>query len=342
MRVIFYLFLMLNVGRCSDEQNFETKTVYVGENINLTCPRREVGTLFWIKLVSGDFPKILGRSFSSQSADQRIRTVTDPGIFDLYITKAQQSDTGVYICMKTANRELTFLNGTYLKVEGPEPPFTTTPPPDSVHQERTVTLQCSVLHDFQNKTCPVDDNVFCLSVEPHQSHPGSNYTHVNGGDEYERNSEGLSTKTCFYSYFRNLSSSDSQTYYCAVATCVESFPQNKTTGDAEVKKSCSKKDNTILYLLCVALAISLIVIACLVYSIKKLKKNSYVYSNDAVALQTNVISSGDQENQQMRTCWFIQHQLLKKRANRGQRIQKLRRKKASTLMSRLLGWIKLY
>lgn len=46
-----------------------------------------------------------------------------------------------------------------------------------------------------------------------------------------------------------------------------------------VKKSCSKKDNTILYLLCVALAISLIVIACLVYSIKKLKKSSYVYSN---------------------------------------------------------------
>lgn len=74
--------------------------------------------MFWLKLVSGDFPKILGRSFSSQSADQRIRTVTDPGIFDLYITKAQQSDTGVYICMKTANRELTFLNGTYLKVEG--------------------------------------------------------------------------------------------------------------------------------------------------------------------------------------------------------------------------------
>lgn len=97
-----------------------------------------------------------------------------------------------------------------------------------------------------------------------------------------------------------------------------------------VKKSCSKKDNTILYLLCVALAISLIVIACLVYSIKKLKKSSYVYSNgkqshshhikqsilgkynlilllffflndntDAVALQTNVISSGDQENQQV-------------------------------------------
>uniref|UniRef100_A0AAZ1XF08 Immunoglobulin domain-containing protein n=1 Tax=Oreochromis aureus TaxID=47969 RepID=A0AAZ1XF08_OREAU len=235
--VVFYLLLTLSFGYCSDEQNFETKTVCVGENINLTCPRREVGTLFWIKLVSGDFPKILGRSFSSQSAEQRIRTVTDPGIFDLYITKAQQSDTGVYICMRTANRELTFLYGTYLKVEGHEPPFTTTPPSDPVHQERTVTLQCSVFHD--------------------------------GGDEYERNSEGLSTKTCFYSYFRNFSSSDSQMYYCAMATCVESFSGDKTKGDTDaVNKTNSVKDYALLYLLCVALAVTLIVIASLIYSVK--------------------------------------------------------------------------
>ncbi|CAI5652817.1 uncharacterized protein LOC109203002 [Oreochromis niloticus] len=195
--------------------------------------------------------------------------------------------------MKTANRELTFLNGTYLKVEGPEPPFTTTPPPDSVHQKRTVTLQCSVLHDFQNKTCP-DDNVFCLSVEPHQPHPGSNYTHVNGGDEYERNSEALSTKTCFYSYFRNLSSSDSQTYSCAVATCVESFSGDKTKGDTDaVNKTNSVKDYALLYLLCVALAVTLIVIASLIYSVKK--NSSCVGCNDAVALRTNVTAKGDQE-----------------------------------------------
>uniref|UniRef100_A0A3Q0R163 Ig-like domain-containing protein n=1 Tax=Amphilophus citrinellus TaxID=61819 RepID=A0A3Q0R163_AMPCI len=223
--VLFY------VLSCSDEQIFETKTVRVGENINLTCTRRDVGTLFWIKLVSGKFPKILGRSFSSQSDDQHIRTGTEPGTFVLYITKAQQSDTGVYICMKTANRDLTFLNGIYLKVEGPDPVFTTAPS-DPVHQEHTVTLQCSVLQDFQNKTCPADGRVLCLSAEPHQSHPDFNYSHMNGGDEYEKNSEELSTKKCFYSYFRN--SSDSQNYYCVVATCVESG--DKTEGNTEGNK----------------------------------------------------------------------------------------------------------
>uniref|UniRef100_A0A3P9AR30 Immunoglobulin domain-containing protein n=1 Tax=Maylandia zebra TaxID=106582 RepID=A0A3P9AR30_9CICH len=230
--VVFYLLLTLSFGYCSDEQTFERKTVYVGENINLTCPRRDVGTLFWLKLVSGDFPKILGRSFSSQTADQRIRTVTDPGIFDLYITEAQQSDTGVYICMKTANRELTFLNGTYLKIEVftsfsfffpflfKLPPFTTTPPSDSVHQEHTVTLQCSVFHDFLNKTCPVDDNVFCLSAEPHQSHLDSNCAHVNGRSDPQ--------KSCNYTFSKIVSSSDEGTYYCAVATCWELFFGNGT------------------------------------------------------------------------------------------------------------------
>lgn len=102
----------------SDEQIFETKIVPVGKEMKLTCPRREVGTLFWIKLVSGDFAKILGRSFSFESVDQRIRTATETGAFVLYITKARQSDTGVYFCMKTGKQDFKILNGIFLKVEG--------------------------------------------------------------------------------------------------------------------------------------------------------------------------------------------------------------------------------
>lgn len=109
---------MIFSSGCSDEQIFETKIVPVGKEMKLTCPRREVGTLFWIKLVSGDFAKILGRSFSFESVDQRIRTATEPGAFVLYITKARQSDTGVYFCMKTGKQDFKILNGIFLKVEG--------------------------------------------------------------------------------------------------------------------------------------------------------------------------------------------------------------------------------
>ncbi|XP_039476722.1 uncharacterized protein LOC120443067 [Oreochromis aureus] len=296
MRIIFYL-LMLSVVYCSEEQIFETKTAHVGANIKLTCPRRSTGTLFWIKLVSGNFPKIFGRSFSSQRVDQRIRTATEDGIFDLYISKVQDSDTGVYFCVKTLSRDLIFLRGTFLKVEGPEPAFTTALPSDPVHLAHTVTLQCSILRDFQNKSCPTDKRMFCLSAKSHQSHLDLNYSCVNGEDEYEKNPEELSAKTCFYSYFRNFSSFDFQAYYCSVATCVESSSGDKTKGDtAAVDRSNSKRNNIFFYLFIATLAISVIVIAFLVYSIKKLKTNSHVYSN--AALETNGISGGDQENPQ--------------------------------------------
>ncbi|XP_025760238.1 uncharacterized protein LOC106097518 isoform X1 [Oreochromis niloticus] len=294
MRNIFYLYLMLSIGRCSDEQIFETKIVRVGKEIKLTCPRREVGTLFWIKLVSGDFPKILGRSFTFQSGDQRIRTATETGAFVLYITEAQQSDTGVYFCMKTGKQDFKILSGIFLKVEGPKPAFSTAPPSDPVHEKPTFMLQCSVLHDCQNKACPAADTVFCLNAKSQKFHSTLNYTHINGGAEYEKNLDGLSIMKCFSSYLRNFSTFDSQTYYCATATCVESFSEDTTKGDTEVNKN-----NIVLYLLCATLAISLIVIASLIYSIKNLKRQSYVDCNAAVGLQTNVIPNGDQENLQV-------------------------------------------
>ncbi|XP_042072783.1 uncharacterized protein LOC121813222 [Haplochromis burtoni] len=284
---------MIFSSGCSDEQIFETEIVPVGKEMKLTCPRREVGTLFWIKLVSGDFPKILGRSFSFESVDQRIRTATEPGAFVLYITKVRQSDTGVYFCMKTGKQDFKILNGIFLKVEGPKPAFTTAPtapPSDPVHEKPTFTLQCSVLHDCQDKACPAADTVFCLNAKSHKFHSSLNHTHTNGGAEYEKNLDGLSTTKCFSSYLRNFSTFDSQMYYCATATCVESFSEDTTKVN---------RNNTVLYLLCAALAISLIVIASLIYSIKNLKTQPYMDCNAAVGLQTNVIPNGGQENLQV-------------------------------------------
>ncbi|KAG7224831.1 hypothetical protein INR49_013545 [Caranx melampygus] len=40
MLIIFFLLLMLRVGRCTGEQTFELKTVHVGNDVNLTCDRK--------------------------------------------------------------------------------------------------------------------------------------------------------------------------------------------------------------------------------------------------------------------------------------------------------------
>ncbi|XP_050928471.1 uncharacterized protein LOC108895097 isoform X3 [Lates calcarifer] len=253
MLVIFCLVLMLRMGRCTGKQ-IETKTVRVGDDVHLTCPRIGSGTLFWIRLVSGNLPKILGKTYSYEP-DPRITATEGHGTFDLHIGKAKLSDAAVYYCVKTQQGELIFLEGTDLRVEGPQPVTTAIPTSDPVHTEDSVTLQCSVLSDSENKT------------------------------HLEEN------------FLKNISCSDAGTYHCAVAKCGERFSDKRSNLTTEAVNVDQVQDKTVLCLLCAALAISLIVIAFLIYLIKKLKKNSYrCYT--AVALQTNATASGNQERQQ--------------------------------------------
>ncbi|XP_035857096.1 signal-regulatory protein beta-2-like isoform X3 [Sander lucioperca] len=232
MMIVVYLLLMLRVGRCTDDQIFENRTVGVGGDVRLTCTRESTGSLFWIRLVSGEFPKVLGKTFSFES-DPRITATEEPRTFVLHIAKARLSDTAVYYCMKIHRQNFTFLKGADLRVEGPEPDPTAVPPSDPVGPGDSVTLQCSVLSDSENKTCPEEQSVFCFRAGSHQCGPGFNYTQGNSVEEHEKNPEGLSTKKCIYSLFKNVSSSDGGTYYCAVVTCGEIFSGNGSKLETE-------------------------------------------------------------------------------------------------------------
>ena len=113
-----FLLLMSNVfSGCTDDQIFETEMVPVGGDVRLSCPRKSSGSLFWIRQVSGNLPEIAVKSFSFYN-DRRIKTTKEPGTFVLHIKEAQLSDTGLYYCMKSHGENVTFLNGTYLRVEG--------------------------------------------------------------------------------------------------------------------------------------------------------------------------------------------------------------------------------
>ncbi|XP_071314382.1 uncharacterized protein [Trachinotus anak] len=261
MLIIFYLLLMLRVGRSTDEPIFETKTVRVGDNVTLTCTRKASGSLFWIRLVSGNFPEVLGKTYSLKTVHRHITTTEEPETFVLRIAKAELSDAALYYCMKTYQQSVTFLNGTDLRVKGTEPNVTATP---------TV-----------------------LSEESLQSSTPSDFNNTEGNSAYgcDKNPEGISTEKCICSCSKNSSSSGAGTYFCAVATCEEIFPENRSKLDTEESR------NPVLSLLCVALAISLIVIAYLIYSIKILKENSHGYYA-SVALQTNATANANQENQQ--------------------------------------------
>ncbi|XP_074505787.1 immunoglobulin kappa light chain-like [Sebastes fasciatus] len=274
MMIVFYFLLMLRVGQCTADQIFETKTVGVGDDVTLTCPRQESesqGTFFWVRLVSGNFPEFLGGAFTFDypvvNKSPRFTAEQGPGTFLLHIHKTKPSDTGVYYCIEVNVLEMTFLKGTFLRIKGPEPDITAAPPSDPVRPGDSVTLQCSVLSDSESK-CPGEHSVFWFRVRSNESHPSLIYAHGNSAG-CEKSLEARSPQECIYSFSKNISSSDTGTNYCAVATCGEILFGNGTKLDVEGLNIWDlQKANAVLILSCAALAISLIVIAFLIYTIK--------------------------------------------------------------------------
>ncbi|XP_071314409.1 uncharacterized protein [Trachinotus anak] len=252
----------------ADKWIFETKSVRVGDNVTLTCTRKASGSLFWIRLVSGNFPEVLGKTYSLKTVHRHITTTEEPETFVLRIAKAELSDAALYYCMKTYQQSVTFLNGTDLRVKGTEPDITAAPTSDPVRPEISVTLPCSVVSDSEKKTCPGDPTVYWFRVGADESHPRLIYTHGENEDICEKSPEVHSAQKCVYNFSKNVSFSDAGTHYCAVATCGEILFGNGTKLDAEVNMWDSQRVNTILFLLCVALAISLIVVAFLICSMK--------------------------------------------------------------------------
>uniref|UniRef100_A0A3B4TCU8 Ig-like domain-containing protein n=1 Tax=Seriola dumerili TaxID=41447 RepID=A0A3B4TCU8_SERDU len=209
---------------------FETKTVCVGDNVTLTCARKGSGSLFWIRIVSGNFPQVLGKTYSLESVDPRFRVTEELGTFVLSIKKAKLSDATVYFCMKIHQQNFIFLKGTDLRVEGTEPDVTAVPTPDPVHTEASVSLQCSTLSE--TKLCPEEKCVCCFGAGA-ESHPSFNYTQGNSVCGYDKNPEGLSTKKCLCTFLKNVTSSDAGTYHCAVFMCGKILFGNGTKLDFE-------------------------------------------------------------------------------------------------------------
>ncbi|CAK6964969.1 uncharacterized protein LOC122990103 [Scomber scombrus] len=297
MLIILYILLMHRFGRCTDSQTYETKTVHVGDNVNMTCKRESTGTIYWIKLVSGKVPKILARTYGVEDGTH-ITADEEPGKFVLRITKVKLNDTGVYFCMRAPQQNVIFLKGLNLKVEGPGPStdITTVPPSDPVRPGDPVTLQCSVLS--ANKTCLEEHNVYWFSATLDKSHPSFIYTHGNSTDRSEKSLDTQSLQKCVYNISsNNISSSDAGTYNCAVTTCGEILRRNRTKLDNDAVSMCDvQKAYTVLSLLSAALALSLSVIIGLVYSIKKMKKKSCDGCNVTVDLHMDTAASGVQQS----------------------------------------------
>ncbi|XP_062332931.1 uncharacterized protein LOC134032893 [Osmerus eperlanus] len=153
-----------------------------------------------------------------------------------------------------------FRNGTFVTVKGnhlQRSHYQTVwqqPESEPVHSGDSVTLQCSVL----SESCTGQHSVFWFRAG--ESHPGLLYTQGDRSEECEKRPETPSpTRSCVYSLSKNnLSSSDSGTYYCAVATCGEILFGNGTRLDVEPAV------DLIVIVLVVSLAVCVVLIIILI------------------------------------------------------------------------------
>ncbi|XP_030596078.1 immunoglobulin superfamily member 2-like [Archocentrus centrarchus] len=278
-------------------------TVQLGEPVTFTCvlPKSDLSRrVHWYKQSAGDTLKFIWAlkepatpELAPEFSDPRWKVNYNKNVTNLTILRTNQEDEGIYHCGITQWLTNTNWTGTYLLVKG-----NTQRTNYTVVQEKTVppagsvTLQCSVLSDSDNRTCPGGLRVFWFREESHTSHPGIIYTDRNRHHECKKRSG--TEQSCVYHFSKSISSSDEGTYYCAVATCGQIMFGNGTKLDIKGSSAWSQTASTVIFVLCPVLI--LIVLTVLIYMIKKTN------SCKAAVLEKNF---SDLQRQQNKDTWMF-------------------------------------
>ncbi|XP_071385672.1 uncharacterized protein [Centroberyx affinis] len=212
-------------------------TVQLGERVTFMCVFSvELNTrpVQWYKQSIGDTLKLMitltrastKYNFEPGFPATRFMIKLNEKMSNLTIVKTIQEDQAMYHCGVTDWNKVVW-RSTYLSLKGNAQRTSNYsvvqwPVSEPVHPGDSVTLQCSVLSDPKTKSCPGEHSVYWFRAGSDESHPNIIYTHENRSDGCEKSPETPSAPhSCVYSFSKNVSSSDTGTYYCAVATCGE-------------------------------------------------------------------------------------------------------------------------
>ncbi|XP_030595571.1 uncharacterized protein LOC115787134 [Archocentrus centrarchus] len=220
------------------------ETVQLGEPATLICALpKELSSsgVHWYKQSIGDTLKLIVTLFKSTAPTygpefSSLNFEIDKDLTSLTILKTAQEDEGFYHC-GTTERIGAKWNGTYLFVKGNTQRTSNYTVSQSliesnpVHPGGTMTLQCSVFSDSDNKTCLEGLSVLWFRAGSDKSHPKIIYTDRNKNNKCEEISDPQDS--CVYNFYKDINTSDAGTYYCAVATCGEILFGNGTTVEPE-------------------------------------------------------------------------------------------------------------
>lgn len=108
----------------------------------------------------------------------------------------------------------------------------------------SVTLNCSIISDSSTWSCPSEHSVSWFGVRKDTFDGNVIYTDKNRPFKCDRKRDTAApSKSCIYYFAKNVSSSDSGTYYCALATCGEIIFGTGTKLEIGGKCTVFKKKN---------------------------------------------------------------------------------------------------
>ncbi|XP_056879604.1 uncharacterized protein LOC130520061 [Takifugu flavidus] len=192
-----------------------------GQNLTLPCLHRtDVSTKIswsWFKETLGEKPILLGtywilrnRCSCVNDSNPRFQLHAGNKGTNLTITDLKLSDSATYYCVNQYLSVFDFTEGYNVIVEGSGLTIDQ-PASHSIQAGGSVTLNCTVHTGW---TCDGDHTVYWFRNSG-QSQLGLMYSHTGRNKQCERK-----TNTCFYSFsMKNVNTSQTGTYYCAVAAC---------------------------------------------------------------------------------------------------------------------------
>uniref|UniRef100_A0A8C2WQW8 Ig-like domain-containing protein n=1 Tax=Cyclopterus lumpus TaxID=8103 RepID=A0A8C2WQW8_CYCLU len=201
-------------------QQVSLTLVELGGNVTLWCPVFREGYFYWYKQTLGHMIQTVatvtftGQKLSLQLNNTRFKVTGGKTQYSLTIRNITKEDEATYFCLIGTAYGQSFVNVTFLAVKGKTHILLADPLTESVQPGDSVTLQCSLVS--RNKEdrvqCPGEHSVHWFRSGSGESHPGFIHTHSDAQEE----------RSCDFSLSKTIhNSSDTGTYYCAVATCGE-------------------------------------------------------------------------------------------------------------------------
>uniref|UniRef100_A0A674MIQ1 Ig-like domain-containing protein n=1 Tax=Takifugu rubripes TaxID=31033 RepID=A0A674MIQ1_TAKRU len=260
--------------------NWKTNVILVkpGQNLTLPChDKDDVSTrIYWFKQTLGEKPRLIC-TYRISSEDWKFvndfktnpRFQLHPGNkgANLTISDLELSDSATYYCVNQYVNVIDFTEGHNVIVEGSGLTIVQSAS-QSIQAGVSVTLNCTVHTGW---TCDGDHTVYWFRNSG-QSQLGLMYSHTGGNKQCERK-----TNTCFYSFsMKNLNTSHTGTYYCAVAACGHILFGNGT------KLVFEDKGNylVLVYFLSATWIFTIIVVILLTISVYMTKKRNSHHSLD--------------------------------------------------------------